>query len=646
MRRLSRAHADFDPGAKGTASQHVTPTTSHEPSGDNAASLNQNSVIFDSLAQAAAFATRQLGMAVEEEDIQGLIQLGLLTNLAIEGDNGPRLRSAEIESYAVLLDWTSDGWAEGNLLAEIDQRQPIPPHFADSKVGTLVLTVGPGFRLSVPVVAFRPYECQLFLREFRRLPRVRDPQPTRLPTALAQVGNVCFRSTSHEVAELAAALWRSIADRADNATDGDRRTTLSIYGVKTRLLPFLTSVIRTVAKDDAAICDLMCGSAIITRKLAATHPVFANDANPYGPTLAVATTANLDAAETASLVERLKSRTAQNVRALENIFAPYLEEEIELLHSARTMQSMAAYRRFCADVPAFFGSIDGELRRLSEPEHCLREMIVQRRAAPRTFPYVLATAYWANVHFGLRQTILLDSLRFAAEAENEPVREIVLAALMQAALLCASGPHFAQPFKPKGLAQYRALVDKRSKRIDAEFFSVLSQYESQRVPTNRILAATKKNWRDALRMFAHVIEGRPGLVYVDPPYTQVQYSRYYHVLNVLVEYDYPKCSGPGRCPERDYRFSSRFEYKPGAAKRELFDLIAECSAAGFDLVMSYSRSGAVTIADIVVMLQARFSTLEVFQANIRHHTQGKAAPRGRLETIEYILAASGPVRPD
>jgi hypothetical protein len=271
-------------------------------------------------------------------------------------------------------------------------------------------------------------------------------------------------------------------------------------------------------------------------------------------------------------------------------------------------------------------------------------MIARRRTEPRAFPYVLATAYWANVHFGLRQSILLDSLRFAAEAESEPVRQIVLAALMQAALLCASGPHFAQPFTPKGLAQYKALVDKRSKRLDAEFFGVLSQYGSTRA-AHPLLAATRQNWRDALRTFSQVAGARPGLVYVDPPYTQVQYSRYYHVLNVLVEYDYPPCSGPGRCPERNYRFSSRFEYKPGAAKRELRHLIAECSAAGFDVALSYSRSGAITIADIVAMLQEHYSTLELFQANIRHHTQGKAAPRGRLETVEYVLVGAGPVRP-
>ncbi|WP_216072695.1 hypothetical protein, partial [Acinetobacter baumannii] len=67
----------------------------------------------------------------------------------------------------------------------------------------------------------------------------------------------------------------------------------------------------------------------------------------------------------------------------------------------------------------------------------------------------LATAYWANVHFGLRQCIVLDSIRYAIDGESDPsTRNVLLASLLQAALVCASGPHFAQPFKPKGPKQY------------------------------------------------------------------------------------------------------------------------------------------------------------------------------------------------
>src|SRR6202795_4643250 len=75
----------------------------------------------------------------------------------------------------------------------------------------------------------------------------------------------------------------------------------------------------------------------------------------------------------------------------------------------------------------------------------------------------------------LRQAVLLDSLRYAIEAEATPVKTILRGVLIQAALLCASGPHFAQPFRPKGPSQFRALIDKRSRRLDAEFFAILSR---------------------------------------------------------------------------------------------------------------------------------------------------------------------------
>lgn len=33
---------------------------------------------------------------------------------------------------------------------------------------------------------------------------------------------------------------------------------------------------------------------------------------------------------------------------------------------------------------------------------------------------------------------------------------------------------------------------------------------------------------------------RIKLIYADPPYTDMQYSRYYHLLNVAAKYDYPE----------------------------------------------------------------------------------------------------------
>jgi adenine-specific DNA-methyltransferase len=629
LKQESSAHSA---GKVGISSRKVS-TDAVKTSLSGVASNTQELTLED----AAAYAAQHLHMPFEIRDISALIELNLITNLGEKSASEARLRAEEIACYGVLVDWSPDDPSTETLLTGHGRHGSALPRPRTSR-GWIVLTITPEAWISISTLEFRPYECQLFLKEFRAVSELPKAAPSVRPTFVVQAGNVYFRSTSAELAQLAANLWRSVSSRADEPSDVERRLTLSIYGVKTRLLPLVTSVIRTVSPEGTDICDLMCGSGIVTRKLARTHRVYANDSNAYGPVLAVALTSAIDAGQIESIIERLKIRAAENVAALENFFAPHLTREIELLHTARTSHTIEQYDAFCAEVPSFFGNTRDNTASLPDGHARLRNLITVRRSNPRAFPFVLATAYWANIHFGLRQCLLLDSLRYALEPEPTPLKEVLLAALMQAALICASGPHFAQPFKPRGLQQFKALVEKRSRRLDAEFFSILFRYATLPKATHSLSAASRQDWREALSGFCSSVRGR-AVVYVDPPYTPVQYSRYYHVLNVLAEYDYPECSGPGRCPVRSYRFSSRFEFKAGPARRELQELVSACATAGVDLVMSYSRSGAITVRDILTMLREHYTQVDIFQASIRHHAQGKAPPPGRLETIEFVLVA-------
>ena len=431
MRRSLKKRMAPDPSPEASATLPQPTNLSRARALPNQASSRAHvdeSLFFNNLGDAATFATRQLRMRVEENDIKGLISLGIVLNLADESDRDVRVLSTEIENYGALLDWLPDDSVIDDLFAGIDRKRSIPSPAEHLKKGVFVFTIEPDLRLAIPATIFKPYQCQLFLREFRRSTRSSASRPGSSPATIVQVGSTRFQSTSGDLARWAAELWQEIAERADDASDDDRRITLSIYGVKTRLLPFITSVIRSVAKKDAAICDLMSGSGIVTRKIAATHDVFANDANPYGATLAVAATGALCETELSSLFERLRMRMARNVRALEDIFSPYLAMEMELLHSARTAESIERYIKFCAEVPTFFGKFEDHAGESTESDRRLRDLILSRRADPGSFPFILATPYWANVHFGLRQAILLDSLRYAMEAESEPIREVALAA--------------------------------------------------------------------------------------------------------------------------------------------------------------------------------------------------------------------------
>ena len=66
------------------------------------------------------------------------------------------------------------------------------------------------------------------------------------------------------------------------------------------------------------------------------------------------------------------------------------------------------------------------------------------------------------------------------------------------------------------------------------------------------------------------------LVYIDPPYTNAHYSRFYHILETLVNYDYPELEFFGRY--RNDRFQSSFCIK-SEATQEFEYMIGTCAEA-------------------------------------------------------------------
>ena len=81
---------------------------------------------------------------------------------------------------------------------------------------------------------------------------------------------------------------------------------------------------------------------------------------------------------------------------------------------------------------------------------------------------------------------------------------------------------------------------------------------------------------------------------MDPPYTADNYSRFYHVLEVLVRYDYPTLATDaagqvlrGRYPEIDGRFQSGF-CRRADVEDEFRQVIRAAAHTGAKLIISYS----------------------------------------------------------
>ena len=91
------------------------------------------------------------------------------------------------------------------------------------------------------------------------------------------------------------------------------------------------------------------------------------------------------------------------------------------------------------------------------------------------------------------------------------------------------------------------------------------------------------------------------LVYADPPYCSVHYSRFYHVLETFVKYDYPKIRYGGRY--RTDRHQSPFCISTKV--RDAFkDMFTNLNSNECELVLSYSNSSTCMISLETILLDA------------------------------------------
>jgi hypothetical protein len=418
----------------------------------------------------------------------------------------------------------------------------------------------------------------------------------------------------------AAKLWREIIT-GGTLDEYEMYTTPKLYGSKERLTDFLYGVAVASLPRGAPVLDLMAGTGIVSRKYAARHPVTANDANPYAALLTRAQGISLDPNGVAGVMHRLTPYFDANLDGLHRLVASSLEEEAAFLHGDCDIATLAAYASFCS-----------------------RMVLPPDAPPPAGSPHQLCTARYANAYFGIAQAAEIDSLRAAIEstlARDPPMHDLCLAALVIAVCTCNSGPHFAQPRKIASLRALREIIERRARSVFWEFELALQRLAARQPLAMPFGPVTAVDWRKALDAFVVNLGGaRPAAVYLDPPYSKLQYSRYYHVLNVLIAYDYPPCEGMGRYPPRAQRFSSRFEYQPRAAERELTEVFVRCSTAGLHLMLSYGDRGFLPIADLIETMTKHFRRVDVFFDRLRHHSQGVrlSAPDGKI--AEFVLVGT------
>ncbi|GIW73197.1 MAG: hypothetical protein KatS3mg102_2739 [Planctomycetota bacterium] len=433
-------------------------------------------------------------------------------------------------------------------------------------------------------------------------------------------------------------------------------------GVKTRLLDRLEGAIAPLLAaaeaqrpGEPVLLDLFAGTGVVGARLAERARVVACDVQAYAAVLAASRllpVTGLEAALRAALGRAARARTALQLR-----YAQALARERALLPAAAAGGTAGGRPRSRAAARAALVAYRRAV--LAEAASHQPECEVAARDADG-FPPCLLTAYYRNVYFGVEQAIELDALRYGIEGETEPRRrQALLAALLYAASRATSATaHFAQPRALGRLREVRALARRRTIQV-RRLFVARARVLAAEAEQARLLQRSEANEVHCVeyrQLLARWGERRLDVVYADPPYTADNYSRFYHVLETLVRYDYPPLERrggrllKGRYPVRARRHQSRF-CSPATVEQEFRTVCGFAAGRGAALVWSYSASNGLLVRacyggrlePLRALLREYFGEVRLQRCRMRHSGAG-SRNHDAEELIAVCTRPHGPLR--
>jgi len=146
------------------------------------------------------------------------------------------------------------------------------------------------------------------------------------------------------------------------------------------------------------------------------------------------------------------------------------------------------------------------------------------------------------------------------------------------------------------------------------------------------------DYRDCLSEIA------PSVVYADPPYAFVHYSRFYHAMETIVKYDYPQIQHiAGKIVKGRYR-SDRHQ-SPFCIKTQVeeafVDLFDGVKKSQSDMLLSYSNTGMIEIEQLMDLASRSFgSAYEVWFDHMdhTHKTMGRRQDHSRQVKESLVIA--------
>lgn len=273
---------------------------------------------------------------------------------------------------------------------------------------------------------------------------------------------------------------------------------------------------------------------------------------------------------------------------------------------------------------------------LVEPIHRLGKATVlrSRASSQKVHRRNFITRDYGGYYYSPQQAYVLDRL-YSKLPVNEPERSVCMSALLHAASVCAASPgHTAQPFQPNArlLPHIKAAWERDALSECIRHVQALAKRHAKVKGQAQIA--------DAAVVASGLSE--EDLAFCDPPYSAVQYSRFYHVLEGIARGGWKSVHGAGRSPSRDLRATSSFSMKTQATTA-MSELLSNLRSTRCRVVITFpdaDASNGLSSDDIIALSNDEwFVTVEYVEST--HSTLGgtsiEGGRGGRRAVKEAIL---------
>lgn len=355
----------------------------------------------------------------------------------------------------------------------------------------------------------------------------------------------------------------------------DNFTILNYQGSKNNLHSFIYKNLEPYIQEGKSIMDIFSGSAAVSNMFRDNYQIFANDAEFYASIIADAILNQPYLINVQSFLEAFEKDYMKFSRQLASPILSHITDE----KSAVTTSDFDALFKLYQNYPTVWNE---KISPITENELTVENI-------KKHGDYYLFSTYYPNSYFGIEQALEIDAIIKTIHSQCVDFKNAFFACLffaMKETVFSKDG-HMAQPLSFE--KNKSRLFVQREKNVYTIFLKKLKEYFQ--IPLSKFSGKNKvfnSNFEDLLSddVFANV-----GLIYADPPYTDMQYSRYYHLLNVAAKYEYPNLTTTNTGYTKGLYTEGRYQSKlsqRGAAKKQLEKLIQFSATSKINLALSYA----------------------------------------------------------